>query len=162
MNQPLPAPPPRPPVRTLLLALGGSAAAVTLAALLADSLSTALLMGSFGATCCLVFGFPDGPFSQPRAVMGGHLLSVLVGLAALHWVGPMPWALGLAVGVATAGMMTLRVMHPPAASNPVIVFLGGSGWGFALFPALVGALLIVLVALAWNNGVRRVRYPLYW
>ena len=65
-------------------------------------------------------------------------------------------------GVATAGMMTLRVMHPPAASNPVIVFLGGSGWGFALFPALVGALLIVLVALAWNNGVRRVRYPLYW
>ena len=59
-------------------------------------------------------------------------------------------------------MMALRVMHPPAASNPVIVFLGKSAWGFALFPALAGALVIVAVALAWNNGVRRVKYPLYW
>lgn len=162
MNAPQPAPPPRPPARTLLLALGGSALAVTLAAVLATSLSTALLLGSFGATCCLVFGFPDGPFSQPRAVVGGHLLSVLIGLAALHWVGPMPWALGLAVGLATAGMMGLRLMHPPAASNPVIVYLGSSPWGFALLPTLAGALLIVAVALAWNNGVRRIRYPLYW
>lgn len=155
-------PPPRPPVRTLLLALGGCTVAVALAAFLASSLSTLLLMGSLGATCCLVFGFPDGPFSQPRAVVGGHLFSVVVGLAALHWAGPSALSVGLAVGIATAGMMALRITHPPAASNPVIVFLGKSAWGFALFPALAGALVIVAVALVWNNGVRKVRYPLYW
>jgi len=59
-------------------------------------------------------------------------------------------------------MMALRIMHPPAASNPIIVFLGKAAWSFALFPALAGAILIVLVALAWNNGVRRTRYPQYW
>ena len=53
-------------------------------------------------------------------------------------------------------------MHPPATSNPIIVFLGKAAWGFALFPTLAGAILIVLVALAWNNGVRRMRYPSYW
>lgn len=158
----MPAPPPRPPLRTVLLALGGCTVAVTVVGWLAESLSTALLMGSFGATCCLVFGFPEGPFSQPRAVVGGHLFSVLVGLAALHWLGPAPWVLGLAVGVATAGMMALRLMHPPAASNPLIVFLGKAGWSFALFPALTGALLIVAAALVWNNGVRRTPYPQYW
>ena len=157
-----PAPPPRPPLRAVLLALGGCTVAVTLVGWLADSLSMVLLVGSFGATCCLVFSFPEGPFSQPRAIVGGHLFSVLVGLAALYWLGPAPWVLGLAVGVATAGMMALRIMHPPAASNPVIVFLGKTAWSFALFPVLGGAVLIVLVALAWNRGVRRTPYPSYW
>lgn len=146
----------------MLLALGGCAVAVTLAATLAASLSTALLLGSLGATCCLVFAFPEGPFSQPRAVVGGHLFCVLVGLAALHGLGPAPWALGLAVGTATAGMLALRLMHPPAASNPLIVFLGKAGWSFALFPTLAGAALVVAVALVWNNRVRRTPYPQYW
>jgi hypothetical protein len=32
-----------------------------------------------------------------------------------------------------------RTVHPPAASNPVIVFLAHSGWGFLLFPVVMGA-----------------------
>jgi CBS-domain-containing membrane protein len=109
-----------------------------------------------------VFGYPDVPFSQPRHVVLGHLFCVLVGLAAFHFLGSAPWVLALAVGTAAAGMMALRIMHPPATSNPIIVFLGKAAWGFALFPTLAGAILIVLVALAWNNGVRRTRYPSYW
>ena len=41
-------------------------------------LSLSLLLGSFGASCVLVFGFPDLPFSQPRNLVGGHVLSSLV------------------------------------------------------------------------------------
>ena len=155
-------PPPRPPLRVMLFTLGGCAVAIGLLATLDGSLATTLLLGSFGATCALVFGYPDVPFSQPRHVVLGHLFCVLVGLAAFHFLGSAPWVLALAVGTAAAGMMALRIMHPPATSNPIIVFLGKAAWGFALFPTLAGAILIVLVALAWNNGVRRTRYPSYW
>ena len=161
MSTPI-TPPPRPPLRALLLTFGGCAIAIGVLATLSTSLTTLLLLGSFGATCALVFGYPDVPFSQPRHVVFGHLFCVLVGLAAFHGLGSEPWVLALAVGTAAAGMMALRIMHPPAASNPIIVFLGKAAWSFALFPALAGAILIVLVALAWNNGVRRTRYPQYW
>lgn len=157
-----PAPPPRPPLRALLFTFGGCALAIGLAAWLANSLAAILLMGSFGATCALVFGYPEVPFSQPRHVVLGHLFCVLVGLVAFHSLGSAPWVLALAVGTAAAGMMALRIMHPPAASNPLIVFLGKAGWSFALFPALAGAVLIVAVAVFWNNHVRRTAYPQYW
>jgi CBS-domain-containing membrane protein len=55
-----------------------------------------------------------------------------------------------------------RTVHPPARSNPVIVFLGHAGWNFLLFPVLSGAVLLVLVAWAYNNATRKTRYPQYW
>jgi CBS-domain-containing membrane protein len=53
-------------------------------------------------------------------------------------------------------------VHPPAGSNPVIIFLAQPGWGFLLFPTLIGALLLILVALLYNNATRASRYPKYW
>ncbi|NQD95480.1 HPP family protein, partial [Pseudomonas sp. CrR25] len=68
----------------------------------------------------------------------------------------------LAVGSAIALMMLTRSVHPPAGSNPVIIFLAQPGWDFLLFPTLIGALLLVLVALLYNNATRNNRYPQYW
>jgi CBS-domain-containing membrane protein len=59
-------------------------------------------------------------------------------------------------------MMATRTTHPPAGSNPVIVFLGHSGWSFLLFPVLGGALLLVLIALFYNNVMRKAPYPYCW
>jgi CBS-domain-containing membrane protein len=124
------------------------------------------ILGSFGATCVLVFGFPDAPFSQPRNIVGGHFISSLVGLSFvqlfnIHW-----WSIALATGAAIAAMMATRTVHPPAGSNPVIVGLGGAGlgpdWEFLFMPTLVGAILVTAVALVYNNLVREARYPKYW
>lgn len=154
--------PPRAATRDILLAWLGGAVAIGTLALLADLLTAALVLGSFGASCVLVFGYPDSPFSQPRNVVAGHVISTLTGLAFLHLAGPHWWSLALAAGSAIALMMASRTVHPPAGSNPVIVFLGQPGWGFALFPTLAGALLLVAVALVYNNAVRKARYPKYW
>jgi CBS-domain-containing membrane protein len=59
-------------------------------------------------------------------------------------------------------MMATRTVHPPAGSNPVIVFLAHPGWGFLLFPVLAGAVLLTLVALLFHAVVRKRRYPVYW
>lgn len=154
--------PPRASGRQIALAWLGGALAIACVANTADWLSLSLLLGSFGASCVLVFGFPDLPFSQPRNLVGGHVLSSLVGLILLYSCGPQWWALALAVGTAIALMMATRTVHPPAGSNPVIIFLAQPGWDFLLFPTLSGALLLMLVALVYNNATRAVRYPKYW
>lgn len=55
-----------------------------------------------------------------------------------------------------------RTVHPPSGSNPVIVFLTQPTWGFLLLPTLVGALVLVIVALVYNNASRDTRYLKYW
>jgi CBS-domain-containing membrane protein len=53
-----------------------------------------------------------------------------------------------------------RTVHPPAGSNPVIVFLGHSAWSFLLFPVVSGALILVLIGWLYNNAVRETRIPI--
>ncbi|MDP2152440.1 MAG: HPP family protein [Methylotenera sp.] len=154
--------PPQPSTKSVALAWLGGFLAIAAVASLNDFLSVALVLGSFGASCVLVFGYPDVPFSQPRNVVAGHVISSLVGLVFLFAFGPHWWSVALAVGTAIALMMLTRTVHPPAGSNPVIVFLMQPSWGFLLFPTLVGALVLVAVALVYNNATRDAKYPKYW
>jgi len=154
--------PPKPTLKAVGLAwLGGFIAIATVAGI-TNLLSVGLVLGSFGATCVLVFGYPDVPFSQPRNVILGHLISSLVGLIYLSVFGAHWWAVALAVATAISLMMVTRTVHPPAGSNPVIVFLLQPSWSFLLFPTLVGALVLTAVALVYNNASREARYPKYW
>lgn len=120
------------------------------------------VLGSFGASCVLLFGYPDSPFSQPRHLILGHTMSSLVGLAALALLGVHWWSLGLAVAVAIVLMMKTGVMHPPAGSNPLIVMMLKPSWLFALMPSLAGALVLVLLGVLLVNLQPDKHYPKYW
>ena len=154
--------PPKTDGKLIALAGLGGSMAIGIIALLAQSLQAILILGSFGASCVLVFGYPDVPFSQPRNVIIGHFFSSLIGLLCLTLLGPHWWSLAIAVGLAISTMMWTRTVHPPAGSNPVIVFLTQPSWSFLLFPTLAGSLLLVLIALLYLNCTRTTRYPKYW
>lgn len=154
--------PPLPSYKNVALAWLGGVLAISCIAGLSEYLPLSLVLGSFGASCVLVFGFPDVPFSQPRNVVAGHFISSLIGLLFLAIFGAHWWALALAVGTAIAAMMLTRTVHPPAGSNPVIVFLVQPAWSFLWFPTLSGALILVMIALFYNNLVRPAHYPKYW
>lgn len=125
------------------------------------NLGTALLLGSFGSTAVIMFAFPDIHFAQPRSVVGGHVVCSAVGLAAYAMFGPVWWALASAAAVSLALMMLTRTVHPPAGSNPLIVFIAAPKWSFLLFPTLAGAVVMVLVALGFHRACKRA-YPAYW
>ena len=154
--------PARLPAKKIALAGIGAALAIAFVGALAVTTRQPLLLGSLGASCVFLFGLPEAPFSQPRNVLAGHVLSSLVGLIFLKLFGPHAWALALALGTAVAVMFATRTVHAPAGSNPVIVFMTQPGWSFLLAPTLLGAVGIVLVALLFNNAVHPGRYPLYW
>lgn len=154
--------PARAPWRQIGIAWIGGCLAIGVVAYLAAFSHAPLILGSFGATCVLVFGFPESPFSQPRNVIAGHFIASLVGLVFLNLLGAEWWSVALAVGTTIACMQMTRTVHPPAGSNPVIVMLTLPNWGFLLTPTLLGALLLVVVAVLFNNLPKERSYPTYW
>lgn len=135
-----------PALGEMALAGGGVFVGLSSVALLAVLSGQPWLLGSFGASCVLLFGFPNVPFSQPRNVIGGHVLCAAVGLLFLWLFGFSWWALAAAGAVATMLMLATQTVHPPAGSNPVIVFLSDPGWFFLLLPTLFGVLALVFLA----------------
>lgn len=156
----------RPPaglgLRQAVAAGVGGGLALAAVALLSVWAEAPLLIAPFGASCVLLFALPDSPLAQPRNVIGGHVTAALVGGLALAAFGTGWWVAPVAAGAAIAAMVALRVVHPPAGANPLVVIAGGHGLGFVASPVLAGAVVLVAVALVVNNLPRHRRYPAYW
>lgn len=119
-----------------------------------------LLIAPFGASCVLLFAVPSSPLAQPVNVIAGHVASSALALS-LRMVLPNEWwAIALAVGAAVTLMMALRITHPPAGADPVVIFLSDPGWGFLLVPMLTGTLVLVGIATLVHMIPPRTVYPL--
>jgi CBS-domain-containing membrane protein len=127
-----------------------------------------LLLGSFGASAVLVYAAIASPMAQPRNLVGGHMLSGLMGVLSYQLWGPTPWlAAGLGVSGAIVAMLVTRTVHPPGGATALLAVIGGPklhalGYLYVLVPAGAGACLLLLVALVVNNLARHRRYPEYW
>ena len=118
-----------------------------------------LLMFSFGATVFLVFVLHELETAQPKNIFFGHLVSVLVGIIFNETIGFSFYSLGLAVGVAVTLMIYLKIMHPPAASNPLIVLFTDVSFEYILFPVIFGTLAIIVMSIFLNRIVLKRKYP---
>ena len=139
--------------------VGGAIAIATLV-LLGYISGNPLLMAPFGATCVLLFSLPKSPLSQPINVIGGHVVSITIGLT-LSYILPLDWwSLGIAVGLAIAAMAALRVTHPPAGADPLVVFFSSPGWEYAIFPVALGSIALVITAWIFHKIPPKTAYPL--
>ena len=120
------------------------------------------LMFSFGATVFIVFVLYNLETAQPKNIFFGHLVSVLVGIIFNETIGFSFYSLGLSVGVAVALMVYLKVMHPPAASNPLVVLFTDVSFDFVLFPVITGTIVIILMSVFINNIILKRNYPTKW
>jgi len=127
-----------------------------------------LIIGSFGASAVLIYGAIKSPLAQPRHLMGGHLISAVIGVSALKLLFAYPWlAAALAVSVSIAVMHLTKTLHPPGGATALIAVIGGPkihqlGYLYVLIPVSAGALIMLAVALLVNNLAPNRRYPEYW
>lgn len=127
-----------------------------------------LMIGSFGASAVLVFGAVRSPLAQPRNLLGGHVLSALLGVLCWKLLHQVPWlAQASAVALAIAVMHLTRTLHPPGGATALIAVIGSPaihalGFWYVLLPATVGPLIMLLVGLLVNNLPRSRRYPEIW
>jgi CBS-domain-containing membrane protein len=127
-----------------------------------------LMIGSFGASAVLVYGAVRSPLAQPRNLLGGHVVSALVGVTAWKLFQHTPGlAESVAVATAIAAMHLTRTLHPPGGATALIAVIGsdhihGLGYLYVIVPATVGPILLLLIALLVNNIPSSRRYPEIW
>lgn len=141
--------------------IGGFSVIVSLL-LLTEKTTYNWIIAPFGASCVLAFGAWDAPLSQPRNIIGGHLISTFIGLLCQSLFGYSAFSIALSVGLAIACMMLTKTTHPPAGADPLVVMMGTTSWKFLFTPVLLGAIVIVLVALLVNNLDKQRKYPKFW
>ncbi len=135
---------------------------------LLDETALVMVIGSFGASAVLIYGSVKSPFAQPRNLIGGHLISALIGVACYQFFAPTMWlAASVAVATAIAAMHTTKTLHPPGGATALIAVIGGEqinalGYLYVVVPVATGALIMLLIALIVNNIPRTRSYPKFW
>lgn len=122
-----------------------------------------LLIAPLGAAAVLLFAVPDSPLARPWPVIGGNVISAVVGVACAKAIPDVTLAVALACGLATAAMLLAGCLHPPGGAVALTAVLGGPaiksmGFGFALWPVGVSAFLLLGSALALGQ-LRRLLTP---
>lgn len=115
-----------------------------------------LLVAPIGASAVLVFAVPASPLAQPRSVIGGNVVSALVGISVALLIPHPVVAAPVAVGLAIAAMMLLGCLHPPGGAVALIGVIGGpavakAGYLFALSPVAVDSVLLVVAGMAYGR-----------
>ena len=142
--------------------VAGISAAIVISILAYLTLETSSgiwLMFSFGATVFLVFVLYNLETAQPKNIFFGHLISILVGIIFNETVGLSFYSLGLSVGIAVVLMVYFKVMHPPAASNPLVALTMDLSYDFILFPVITGTIIIILMSVLINRIILKRNYP---
>ena len=120
------------------------------------------LMFSFGSTTLIVLIFYESEFAQPGNIFFGHLLGIIIGVLFNEFIGISFITLGLAVGTTVTLMMYFKVIHPPAAANPLIALFADVSLEYIVFPVMAGAIVIIFLAVIINKYILKRNYPEKW
>ncbi|OII64417.1 HPP family protein+B94 [Streptomyces sp. CC53] len=125
-------------------------------------LDQTVLIPPLAASAALVFAAPALPLAQPRSVVGGQLVSAVVGFVCLAAGGSSVWTAAVAGGLAIGAMALARTPHSPAAATAVIVVLTQPSAPLFLSLLLLATLVLVGVGIVAGRSGKTARYPTYW
>ncbi|MDX1364986.1 HPP family protein [Arenibacter latericius] len=123
------------------------------------------LIGSFGASSVLIFGAIQSPMAQPRNLLGGHIISAIIGVTIFKLFPDIIWITApLAVSTSIIVMQMTKTLHPPGGATALIAVVGTAelkmlGFFYVLSPVLSGTLILLIVALIFNNMTKQRSYP---
>ncbi|RJP56243.1 MAG: HPP family protein [Deltaproteobacteria bacterium] len=127
-----------------------------------------MLIGSFGASSVLIYGAIKSPLAQPRNLIGGHIISALVGVTSYKILYSHMWlASSIAVATSIVAMHATKTLHPPGGATALIAVTGSQkiinlGYLYVVIPVGLGAAIMLIIALLVNNMPKSRRYPEFW
>ena len=130
-----------------------------------DKMENVFLIGSFGASSVLVYGAIQSPLAQPRNLVGGHMVSAIIGVTVYQLLPDIIWLTApLAVALSIVMMQVTKTLHPPGGATALIAVTGSAkikalGFMYVLSPVLSGCLILLVVALIFNNMTAHRKYP---
>lgn len=130
-----------------------------------SELENVFLIGSFGATSVLIYGAIQSPLAQPRNLIGGHLISAVIGVSVFKLLPEIIWITApLAVSLSIVVMQYTKTLHPPGGATALIAVIGSEkikslGYLYVIAPVLSGVLILLIAALIFNNMTSQRKYP---
>ncbi|GAL82139.1 membrane protein [Algibacter lectus] len=113
-----------------------------------------------------MFGAIQSPLAQPRNVIGGQIISALIGVTIAKFIPDIIWLTApLAVATSIIAMQFTKTLHPPGGATALIAIIGTEniknlGYFYVLSPpVLSGSLTLLVVALIFNNMTKHRSYP---
>lgn len=133
------------------------------AAMLGNSMAFPIIVAPIGASAVLLFAVPASPLAQPWSIIGGNVISALVGITVVQFVDHQMLAIGLGVGLAIAAMSFARCLHPPGGAAALTAIIGGPavtalGYQFAFIPVGLNSIMLVALGITFHKLTRR-KYP---
>lgn len=125
------------------------------------------LIGSFGASSVLIYGVIESPLAQPRNLIGGHLVSAIIGVTIQKFVPDILWLTApLAVSFSIVFMQITKTLHPPGGATALIAVTGSDaiknlGYWYVISPVLTGTLILLFIAIIFNNITSKRKYPVH-
>ena len=128
-----------------------------------DASTLPVIVAPLGASAVLVFAVPASPLAQPWPVIGGNVISTLIGVTSFHAVPNLAMAAGLAVGGSILVMSLLRCLHPPGGAAALTAVIGGHdihavGYLFAFAPVGINSIALISLAMFYHRATGR-SYP---
>lgn len=101
--------------------------------LLGEGADMIMVIGSFGASAVLIYGATKSPLAQPRNLIGGHVISAIIGVTLYKVFHDHMWlAASTSVATAIAVMHATKTLHPPGGATALIAVIGSEKfmlWG---------------------------------
>ncbi|MEH3041448.1 MAG: HPP family protein [Sphingomonas paucimobilis] len=122
-----------------------------------------IIVAPLGASAVLVFAVPASPLAQPWPVVGGNILSTLVGVAVFQAIPNVTIAAGVAVGTAILVMSLCRCLHPPGGAAALTAVIGSAGihdagYAFAFAPVGINSIALVSIGIFYHR-MTALSYP---
>lgn len=128
-------------------------------------LENIFLIGSFGASSVLIYGAIQSPLAQPRNLIGGHIVSAIIGVTIYKVCPDVIWITApLAVSLSIVFMQYTKTLHPPGGATALIAVTGSEkikdlGYMYVFSPVFTGTLILFFVAIIFNNITPNRKYP---
>ena len=130
-----------------------------------DDSDLTLVLSSFGASAVLIYGAVNSPLSQPKNLIGGHIISAIIGVISYKlFSSNLFLASAIAVSSAILIMQLTLTLHPPGGATALIAVIGTPqihelGFFYVLVPVFSGAMILFLIAFVINNIPKNRAYP---
>ena len=155
-------------IRGKLLSVASSFIAILVIAWIthkfSDSAAYPIIVASMGASAVILFITPGSPLAQPWPLVGGHLISAIIGITCAQLISDVIFASACASGGSVLAMLLLRCLHPPGAATALTPVIAGDpvnfmNYSFVLVPVGLNVAIMLMMAIAINRWMMRYEYP---
>jgi CBS-domain-containing membrane protein len=124
-----------------------SAAILTTLLIAGLMMHRAIILTSWASSLALILSAPNHPSTAARRIIGGHIISALVGTGLVAVGGHSIWLLVIGVPFAMVITHWLDVLHPPAIANSAIPLSISIPSATFLLLATAGGCILAIAAL---------------